>query len=49
MQDDMEIAPDFFQYFFAMLPVLRSDPTLWTVRCDGAECACVGLVVRCPY
>ena len=29
--DDLEIAPDFFSYFEATLPLLRADPTLFCV------------------
>ncbi|XP_032413931.1 alpha-1,3-mannosyl-glycoprotein 2-beta-N-acetylglucosaminyltransferase a [Xiphophorus hellerii] len=29
VEDDLEVAPDFFEYFRALHPVLRSDPTLW--------------------
>nr|XP_061808957.1 alpha-1,3-mannosyl-glycoprotein 2-beta-N-acetylglucosaminyltransferase b isoform X3 [Nerophis lumbriciformis] len=31
VEDDLEVAPDFFEYFRAMYPILRSDPTLWCV------------------
>ena len=31
VEDDLEIAPDFFEYFTATLPLLRSDPSLWCV------------------
>jgi alpha-1,3-mannosyl-glycoprotein beta-1,2-N-acetylglucosaminyltransferase len=31
IEDDMEVSPDFFHYFEAFLPVLRSDPTLMCV------------------
>lgn len=31
VEDDLEVAPDFFEYFRALYPVLRSDPTLWCV------------------
>ncbi len=31
IEDDLEIAIDFFPYFFALLPLLQKDPTLWTV------------------
>jgi len=31
LEDDMEIAPDFFQYFEATLPLLQSDPSLYCV------------------
>ncbi|XP_061573367.1 alpha-1,3-mannosyl-glycoprotein 2-beta-N-acetylglucosaminyltransferase a [Cololabis saira] len=29
VEDDLEVAPDFFEYFRALLPLLRSDPALW--------------------
>ena len=29
--DDLDIAPDFFDYFRATLPLLRSDPSLFCV------------------
>ena len=31
VEDDLEFAEDFFEYFEATLPILRSDPTLWCV------------------
>ncbi|KAM9310176.1 alpha-1,3-mannosyl-glycoprotein 2-beta-N-acetylglucosaminyltransferase a [Pholidichthys leucotaenia] len=31
VEDDLEVAPDFFEYFRALLPLLRSDPSLWCV------------------
>jgi alpha-1,3-mannosyl-glycoprotein beta-1,2-N-acetylglucosaminyltransferase len=31
VEDDLEIAPDFFEYFSATLPILRNDPTLWCI------------------
>ncbi|KAK5892085.1 alpha-1,3-mannosyl-glycoprotein 2-beta-N-acetylglucosaminyltransferase a [Pseudochaenichthys georgianus] len=31
VEDDLEVAPDFFEYFQALLPLLKSDPTLWCV------------------
>ncbi|KAG5264594.1 hypothetical protein AALO_G00255920 [Alosa alosa] len=31
VEDDLEVAPDFFEYFRALHPVLRSDPTLWCI------------------
>ncbi|KAF7661044.1 hypothetical protein LDENG_00270460 [Lucifuga dentata] len=31
VEDDLEVAPDFFEYFRALHPVLTSDPTLWCV------------------
>ncbi|NXC31308.1 MGAT1 acetylglucosaminyltransferase, partial [Campylorhamphus procurvoides] len=31
LEDDLEVAPDFFEYFEAALPLLRSDNTLWCV------------------
>uniref|UniRef100_A0A674HBL7 Alpha-1,3-mannosyl-glycoprotein 2-beta-N-acetylglucosaminyltransferase n=1 Tax=Taeniopygia guttata TaxID=59729 RepID=A0A674HBL7_TAEGU len=29
VEDDLEVAPDFFEYFQAVLPLLEEDPTLW--------------------
>ncbi|XP_045597661.1 alpha-1,3-mannosyl-glycoprotein 2-beta-N-acetylglucosaminyltransferase isoform X2 [Procambarus clarkii] len=31
VEDDLDVAPDFFEYFSASYPILRSDPTLWCV------------------
>ncbi|NXL40908.1 MGAT1 acetylglucosaminyltransferase, partial [Glaucidium brasilianum] len=31
VEDDLEVAPDFFEYFQATLPLLLADPTLWCV------------------
>ncbi|XP_076832611.1 alpha-1,3-mannosyl-glycoprotein 2-beta-N-acetylglucosaminyltransferase a [Brachyhypopomus gauderio] len=31
VEDDLEVAPDFFEYFKALYPLLKSDPTLWCV------------------
>ncbi|CAK6970612.1 alpha-1%2C3-mannosyl-glycoprotein 2-beta-N-acetylglucosaminyltransferase b isoform X1 [Scomber scombrus] len=31
VEDDLEVAPDFFEYFRALYPILHSDPTLWCV------------------
>ncbi|XP_060936965.1 alpha-1,3-mannosyl-glycoprotein 2-beta-N-acetylglucosaminyltransferase a [Limanda limanda] len=31
VEDDLEVAPDFFEYFRSMLPLLKSDPSLWCV------------------
>ncbi|XP_054916902.1 alpha-1,3-mannosyl-glycoprotein 2-beta-N-acetylglucosaminyltransferase-like [Poeciliopsis prolifica] len=31
VEDDLEVAPDFFEYFRALHPVLQSDPSLWCV------------------
>ncbi|KAK5621040.1 hypothetical protein CRENBAI_015131 [Crenichthys baileyi] len=31
VEDDLEVAPDFFEYFRALYPILCSDPTLWCV------------------
>ncbi|XP_028820695.1 alpha-1,3-mannosyl-glycoprotein 2-beta-N-acetylglucosaminyltransferase-like isoform X2 [Denticeps clupeoides] len=31
VEDDLEVAPDFFEYFRALYPILRSDPSLWCV------------------
>ncbi|XP_007954612.1 LOW QUALITY PROTEIN: alpha-1,3-mannosyl-glycoprotein 2-beta-N-acetylglucosaminyltransferase-like [Orycteropus afer afer] len=31
VEDDLEVAPDFFEYFQATYPMLRADPSLWCV------------------
>ncbi|XP_071386074.1 alpha-1,3-mannosyl-glycoprotein 2-beta-N-acetylglucosaminyltransferase a [Centroberyx affinis] len=31
VEDDLEVAPDFFEYFRALHPLLKSDPSLWCV------------------
>ncbi|KAM6959542.1 LOW QUALITY PROTEIN: alpha-1,3-mannosyl-glycoprotein 2-beta-N-acetylglucosaminyltransferase b [Aplochiton taeniatus] len=31
VEDDLEVAPDFFEYFRALHPILTADPTLWCV------------------
>ncbi|KFP04149.1 Alpha-1,3-mannosyl-glycoprotein 2-beta-N-acetylglucosaminyltransferase, partial [Calypte anna] len=31
VEDDLEVAPDFFEYFQAAFPLLLDDPTLWCV------------------
>lgn len=31
VEDDLDISPDFFEYFLALLPVLKADSTLWCV------------------
>jgi len=31
VEDDLEISPDFFEYFSATLPILRQDKSLWCV------------------
>ena len=31
VEDDLEISPDFFEYFTATLPLLKADPSLWCV------------------
>eukprot|EP00088_Acartia_fossae_P007455 TRINITY_DN13504_c0_g1_i6.p1 TRINITY_DN13504_c0_g1~~TRINITY_DN13504_c0_g1_i6.p1 ORF type:complete len:446 (+),score=71.52 TRINITY_DN13504_c0_g1_i6:169-1506(+) len=31
VEDDLEISPDFYQYFSATLPILRQDKSLWCV------------------
>jgi len=31
VEDDLEVSPDFFEYFAATLPILRADKTLWCV------------------
>ncbi|XP_062302196.1 alpha-1,3-mannosyl-glycoprotein 2-beta-N-acetylglucosaminyltransferase b [Osmerus eperlanus] len=31
VEDDLEVAPDFFEYFGALYPILHADPNLWCV------------------
>ncbi|GAA6102954.1 alpha-1,3-mannosyl-glycoprotein 2-beta-N-acetylglucosaminyltransferase a [Tachysurus ichikawai] len=31
VEDDLEVAPDFFEYFKGLYPILKYDPTLWCV------------------
>ena len=31
IEDDMLVAPDFFDYFFALGPILTQDPTVWCI------------------
>ncbi|CAG7733453.1 unnamed protein product, partial [Allacma fusca] len=31
VEDDLEVAPDFFEYFSSTLPILQNDPSLWCV------------------
>jgi len=31
VEDDLEVSPDFFEYFTATLPILREDKSLWCV------------------
>lgn len=31
LEDDLEIAPDFFDYFKACLPLLEDDPSIWAI------------------
>ena len=31
IEDDLEIAIDFFEYFFTMLPILDIDTSVWTI------------------
>ena len=31
VEDDLSVAPDFFEYFMATHPILKRDPTLWCV------------------
>ncbi|NWV16132.1 MGAT1 acetylglucosaminyltransferase, partial [Origma solitaria] len=31
VEDDLEVAPDFFEYFQAVFPLLRRDPSLWCI------------------
>jgi alpha-1,3-mannosyl-glycoprotein 2-beta-N-acetylglucosaminyltransferase len=31
VEDDLDISSDFFEYFRALYPILKADPTLWCV------------------
>jgi alpha-1,3-mannosyl-glycoprotein beta-1,2-N-acetylglucosaminyltransferase len=31
VEDDLDVSPDFFEYFAATYPILRADPSLWCV------------------
>lgn len=31
LADDLNVAPDFFQYFLGTYPLLKNDPSLWCV------------------
>lgn len=31
LEDDMEVSPDFFEYFAGLAPLLHSDPSLWCI------------------
>ncbi|XP_077542710.1 alpha-1,3-mannosyl-glycoprotein 2-beta-N-acetylglucosaminyltransferase-like [Haemaphysalis longicornis] len=31
LEDDLDIAPDFFEYFASLLPILRNDPSLFCI------------------
>lgn len=31
VEDDLEVSPDFYEYFSATLPLLKTDPSLWCV------------------
>ncbi|KAI1280389.1 Alpha-1,3-mannosyl-glycoprotein 2-beta-N-acetylglucosaminyltransferase [Halotydeus destructor] len=31
VEDDLDISPDFFEYFRALYPILKKDPTIWCV------------------
>ena len=31
VEDDLEVSPDFYEYFSATLPILKSDKSLWCV------------------
>lgn len=31
VEDDLDISPDFFEYFSGLLPLLKKDPTLWCI------------------
>lgn len=44
LEDDIEIAPDFFSYFRGTIPLMRRDPTIWTVSAwnDNGAASMVG-------
>jgi hypothetical protein len=45
LEDDLEVAPDFFNYMIAGAALLRKDPTLWTVTAwndNGTLFCCKG-------
>lgn len=47
VEDDLDIAPDFFEYFRALYPILKTDPTIYCISAwndNGKE----GLVVNEP-
>lgn len=31
VEDDLDISPDFFEYFRSLYPILKEDPTLWCI------------------
>ncbi len=31
LSDDLDVSPDFFEYFAATFPIMHADPTLWCV------------------
>lgn len=31
LSDDLDVAPDFFEYFLGLYPILKKDPTLWCI------------------
>lgn len=31
VEDDLDISPDFFEYFSALFPILHNDPSLWCI------------------
>lgn len=45
ISDDLDVAPDFYEYFSATYPILRSDPTLWCVSAwnDNGKISCFAL------
>ncbi|CAN0542781.1 unnamed protein product, partial [Ectocarpus sp. 12 AP-2014] len=55
LEEDLEIAPDFFEYFSAMAPLLDSDETLMAVSAwnDNGQAAHVkascGLICSCSW
>lgn len=48
ISDDLDVAPDFYEYFSATYPILRSDPTLWCVSAwnDNGKLSCFVLFLR---
>ena len=54
VEDDLEIAPDFYDYFAATRPLLDQDPTIWCVSAwnDNGKEECVkdnGLLFRSDF